>query len=84
MFKEILTTPTPILLNESKNKIRIVLDGHSTTFIVKTTKHQDIFHVSSPYEESHPIITKFIKSTFEVFRKEKKNNFLDLEYTFGL
>lgn len=81
-FNEILNTPTSVLNKE--NKGRIVLNGHFITFIIKSKNHQDFFKLSSPDENSNPQIIKFMKATFEVFRTENKNDFLDKKYTFGL
>lgn len=82
-FNQILSSPTDIILENKKDK-RIVLDGYNITFIMKTKKHQDILNLNSPNEESHPILIKFLKNTFEMYRNEKKNDFLNREYTFGL
>lgn len=81
-FEKIINCPTTIL--ENKNNSRIVLDGYIITFIKKTEKHEEFLNIDSPDEKSHPILIKFIKDTFEVFRNENKNNFVDKEYTFGL
>lgn len=81
-FNEILNTPTSVLNKE--NKGRIVLNGHFITFIIKSKNHQDFFKLSSSDENSNPQIIKFMKATFEVFRTENKNDFLDKKYTFGL
>jgi hypothetical protein len=81
-FNEILNTPTSVLNKE--NRGRIVLNGHFITFIIKNYNYQNFFKLSSPDENSNPIIVKFMKSTFKVFRNENKNDFLDPKYTFGL
>lgn len=81
-FNEILNTPTSVLNKE--NRGRIVLNGHFITFIIKTKNYQEFFNLSSPDENSNPVIVKFMKATFEVFRNENKNDFLDRKYTFGL
>lgn len=81
-FHKIINTPTHVLRKE--NRSRIVLNGHVVSFIVKTDSYQDFFILNSPNENSNPDVMKFIKATFEIFRTENKNNFLDREYTFGL
>ena len=69
---------------ENNNNSRILLDGYFVTFI-KKTKNQEIFlNLNTPNEESHPILIKFLKETFKVFRSEYKSKFVDKEYTFGL
>ena len=81
-FARIINCPISIL--ENKNNSRIVLDGYIVTFIKKTEKNENFINIDSPDEESHPILIKFLKDTFKVFRNENKNNFVDKEYTFGL
>lgn len=81
-FNEILNTPTSVL--NKKNRDRLVLDSHTVKFVRKTKDYQDFFTLISPNESSNPVIVKFMKATFEVFRNENKNEFLDRKYTFGL
>ena len=81
LFAQIFKTPINIL--ENKNNTRIVLDGHSIYTIIKNKSRIVYLPLQSPNEKSHPILFNFLKETLNLCRKERPNNTLNTEYTFG-
>jgi hypothetical protein len=82
LYSEVTSSPKKVLENSIEGKLRIVLDGYSITFDITTETRTDRILLQSPNKESHPILYNFIKETFNIYREEKKNDFLDNEYTF--
>jgi hypothetical protein len=83
LYSEVTSSSKKVLENSIEGKFRIVLDGYSITFDITTETRTDRILLQSPNKESHPILYNFIKETFNIYREEKKNDFLDKEYTFG-
>jgi len=80
-YLQILNSPMDVL-EYQKNTI-IVLDSNWTlTFITKSNSKNDMLNMPSPNEKSYPILIGFLKKSFELYRSEKKNDFLNKEYTF--
>lgn len=70
-----------ILKNKNQNKYRIVLDGtyYSINVIAKGVKIKS-FWVHSPTIKSHPLITKLIRNSLNIYTESNPNSFLEKKH----
>lgn len=81
-FNNLFNTHKDVLIN--KRKPHIVLDSNrNMSFTLKTKDQIQIIAIPSPTEKSHPILISFLKNTFDLYRKQKQNDFLKEEYIYN-
>ena len=83
LINEINTASTEQLENKEANKKRIVVDGTLFRIKIQSASGSRIIYANSPRENSHPLLTKFINKTMDIYRDEKQNTFLDKRKTSG-
>ena len=77
-----LSTPEE-LENKEANRRRIVLDGTMFQFILTSNAGSRVVYAHSPSSDSHPLLSRLIDTTLEVYRQKTGNTFLDKEKTAG-
>ena len=75
LFVQMLNTPTPIIENNVKGQLRIVLDGYKMRLSINNNGKRRTIYTRSPTLESHPLIIELLNEVLELYRKNKGHTF---------
>ncbi len=78
LFKEILRTPSDSFeVKPPVGTTRIVLHGTSVSFRIREKDKFRAIFAYHPSSTSHPLLYRFLKETIDMYRENKKNDFLN-------